>query len=359
MTAAPSLFTAHSSSIIGSNTAPDSILAEAAFLDGSGAAVPVDLDLRADIYKAGGTTIVESRTLTGDPKIEVASIQGGTFYYTKVDPALLAGMPLEVHWLANIKGKKYTPFPLVTYHGAPATESENILLSVAVKLWIKKQLGWPMIPLEIPDEAVDQSIGDALRDFNSARPKINFGLILLAAGQTRYEVSFGRGLIRVEFVRTEGTPLISDPLFGREYPRGQQLDFDQYVLGRAFFETLLRVTSQEPEYRWEPSDPTHLYIAAQEQSYDVYYEYASDHRLEEISPAQHQDFMHGCLMYAKRRLVTVRGRYGSSIPGPKGDQDTDVDAMREEVNTFFEKPDGAWWSWLRGIRHPTPVVIGG
>jgi hypothetical protein len=154
---------------------------------------------------------------------------------------------------------------------------------------------------------------------------------------TRYEIpESGKGVIRVDFLRREGLPLISDPLFGREYPRGAQLDFAQYSLGITFFKTLLRVTSQEPEWYWTPTDPLAIWINAQNQSYRVMYTFAVDHRLEEITPEHNQLFRELCLAYFKRILGHTRRKYAIPTQGG-GSIELDGKILSDEAKESLTK----------------------
>lgn len=114
------------------------------------------------------------------------------------------------------------------------------------------------------------------------------------------------------------------------------MDFDQYVLGINFFKTLLRVTSQDAQWKWTPADPNAIWINAQNQSYRVMYTYAVDHRLEEIIPGHQQLFREIVLMYVKRQLGSVRGKY--TIPLQEGGQLTiDGERLYNEAKEGLDK----------------------
>jgi hypothetical protein len=137
--------------------------------------------------------------------------------------------------------------------------------------------------------------------------------------------------------------LISDPLFGREYPRGQQLDFDQYVLGISFWEMLNRVTSQEPEWWWDHNSKT-LYIniggtnvAGASGNYFVMVRYFQSASLDKVRNDHFRWFKRYCLMQGKKILAEIRGKFSGQVPAPGGRFVLNKDDLIKEAKAMEEE----------------------
>ena len=328
-------FTPFSSFSPNANKSPDKLVLSQRFTDQRGLGITVDTDIKLDVHKTGDPTPVITFTLTSDPAIERKVTSTGTYYFVQLDTSLLAGSVAEARWFGKLNGAELKPFPVVQHHDFPSSD-QNILLAEEVRDWVLRKLGFPLVGVELTNDQQAQFVDDSLELYNRYIPKERFGEIFLIAGQTRYPITeFGRGVIDIQFVRKEGIPLISDPLFGREYPRGQQLDFDQYVLGTSFFESLLRITGQDPEGRWTPDDPGAIHINAHNQSFKVSYTFMVDHRLEEITPAHYNLFRRISLAHGKITLGNVRRKY-SEIQAPTGNITLDGQKMVDEGEKELE-----------------------
>lgn len=315
----PPSFTSISGFSPQANAAPDKLMIEVKFENELRQGISVDNDLTLKLFRDDfdATPVAVLTLTTGPEKIERKVTSLGSIYYARVGTDVFMGSPIRAEWYGKIKGQPFTVSPIVQFYRVPSV-SNVFLSSIEVRDFILSKLGFPVVDVELSNDQLATSIDQGLRLYNRWIPKFKFGSIQLIAGKTEYDIpEFGRGILDVQYVRKEGIPLISDPLFGREYPRGQQLDFDQYVLGTSFFKTLLTVTGQDLEWKWEESNPTKLYIQAQAQSYVIAYAYAVDKRIEEISPAHHELFLRISLMNAKGILGEVREKYGE-VPAPAG-----------------------------------------
>ena len=107
-------------------------------------------------------------------------------------------------------------------------------------------------------------------------------------------------------------------------------------MGISFFKSLLKVTSQEPEWRWTRADPGHLHIIAQEQSYNVAYAYLVDNRIEEVPPSDRVYMRDLTVAYAKQALGRVRGKYGNATSGPGEGKTLDADKLLDESEKSLE-----------------------
>lgn len=322
------------------NSEPDLLLIETRFLNQFKQSVAVDSDLTLKVYEANvpnpspkiTVTLTGSIPATTPPTfIERVVKSTGVYYFVRLptaDPVLgFSGGPIDAKWFAKLGGVELEPYPCIQRLNFPST-NETILFASEIKDYILSTLGAPTYSVELTDTQLSVCIDRALELYNRWLPKYDYGTLIPIAGKQRYAIpAFGRGVVDVQFVRKEGTPLVSDPLFGREYPRGQQLDFDQYRLGIGFFKDLLKVTSQDADWRWDPSEPLSLYVITQSQSYRVSYTFIRDNRLEEITPAHFQIFRRTALAYAKEILGAIRGKY-DQIQAPTGGITLDGNVIR-------------------------------
>lgn len=337
------------------NSEPDLLVIEARFENEEGVAVTVDNDLDLKLFKPGDPVAVATFNLvTGDTRIERRQFSTGSYYFVRVNPATLGfdDRGVEARWSAKLDGKQIDPFPLIQQLNRPST-NETILLSSELKDWLRSRLGYPHVAVELTESQFGNAIDKALELYNRWVPKKKYATLQLVAGQTAYEIpEYGRGIVDVQAIRKEGIPLISDPLFGREYPRGQQIDFTQYVWGTSFFETLLRVTGQDLEWDWNMFQPKTLYVQAQAQSYLVCYCYFFDHRLEEITPSHHELFRRIVLANGKATLGEIREKIGE-IPAPDGRIPLNGKELKEDAAKMMEKI----MEDLQGLSPPPPPLM--
>lgn len=318
---------------------PDLVVVENSFMV-DGLAVAVDNNLEVKLFNLGEETEVQSFSLNTDPRIETVVDSSGVYYFVRADPTLFSG-PIQAKWFAYLDGQKYREFPKTNVVNSGGTQ-ESILLATQVKHWILRQLGWPKIDVELEDSQVGDCIDNALITYGRYIPKWRFKDLPLVSGtQKVYEIDeYGRGVMDVQFRRKEGNPIISDPLFGREYPRFAQLDFDLYVLSTSYYETLLRTTGQEPIYRWEPANPTIIMIdvgsGSNRDFWEASYVFITDPRLEEVDPHNHLIFKRLALGYAKKTLGEVREKVGNKIITAIGGVDLNGTQLKEQGQTEIE-----------------------
>lgn len=323
------------------NTAPDLLTIETSFMK-DGRAVSVDSDLTLRIHSLqDDSQIGGDITFNSTPKVEYKVVAGGVYYFARLNP-LEFGIsgPVAAKWYARINGQTFQPSPVVSVHNVTHT-AEQILLTTELRDWTLRKLGWPKVAVELTEAHIMDCINDALTDYGRWYPVLKYGLIRLVASQKRYPIpECGRGVLYVDFRRKEGNPIVSDPLFGRDYPRWTNLDFDHYVLATSFYETLLRTTGQEPIWRWEPTDPLAIYIDvgdAARSFYHASYMYAANRRLEEVNPAHHFLFKQIVLAHSKIALGQVREKFGDQVMTAQGSVSLNGRALKDEGNQELER----------------------
>ena len=319
---------------------PDLVLVEAAFMQ-NGRAVSVDSNLEVKLFNLGEDIEVQSFTLDSSPKIETVVDASGVYYFVRADPTLFKGV-IQAKWFGFINGQKFREFPITNVVNSGGTQ-ESILLATQVKNWVLRQLGWPKVSIELEDSQLGDCVDNALITYGRYIPKWRFKDIPLVSGSQKvYQIEeYGRGVLDVQFRRKEGNPIISDPLFGREYPRFAQLDFDLYVLSTSYYETLLRVTGQEPIARWEPANPNIIMIDVGQGSnrdfWEASYFYVTDPRLEEVDPHNHLLFKRVALAHAKVILGEVREKIGNKVVTAIGTVELNGTQLKEQGQSDLEK----------------------
>jgi len=312
------------------NSAPDLLVIETSFQRGGRAVAVSDLVLRVF---SDGVQILPDITASTEPAIERKVSGCGTYYFVRLNPDGLGESPLEARWYATYDGKPWCPSPQITMVATQST-MDGVLLSSELRDWILRKLGWPKQGVELDESQICDSIADALAEYNQYVPRWKYGEIRLVTGRKAYTITeFGRGVYDVQFRRKEGTPIISDPLFGRHYPRFSQLAFDDFVLSQSHYGTVLRVTGQEPIWRWDPGTPTKIFIDTGEWDrsfYEVTYAYGVDHRLGDITPAHQQTLKRLALARAKIVLGEIREKFGDSVITPGGNVQLNGGKLKDE-----------------------------
>lgn len=116
----------------------------------------------------------------------------------------------------------------------------------------------------------------------------------------------------------------SDPVFGREYLRANEPDMGTMIIGNAYLETMLRVLSSEPDWRWL-HETKELYvnigpgISAQVYGgYDVSVRYFVPVTLDKVREDHFRWMRRYCLSQAKKILAQIRGKFSGNVPAPGG-----------------------------------------
>jgi hypothetical protein len=335
------------------------IVFDTRYTDVNGVGQAVDTSIRVAIFEQGQTVATETRVLGPDAaqNILLSSDAGGVFYTTTVDGTNFIKGDITVVWTATQNGT-----PLADFTEALPNVLEQRLTSNEIKNYVRQMLGFPAVAVELTSEHFTTIMEEALSLYGQWVPAERATSIDLNLGQNAYVLSHlpERGPFDVQFIRREGVPLISDPLFGREYPRGQQLDFDQYVLGISFWEMLNRVTSQEPEWWWDSNSRT-LYVniggtnvAGASGNYFIMIRYFSTVEMSKVRNDHYRWFKRYALAQAKKILAQIRGKFTGQVPAPGGRFTLNfqqlMDEGKEEETALVEE--------LRGMGMAVPPIHG-
>lgn len=329
----PYTYKSFSTSVSSSNQAPDLIVLENSFIGKDGKCQAVDGDLELKLYNYGSDDQVGLTYKIGDATnpIEVISRSAGLYYFARANPTIFNSSTIVAKWFAKIDGKNLSPYPDVKILGIGGT-GEELLLPGIIRDYVLRSLGYPKLSVELDESQINQSIEQVLAIYNKWIPKIGYGKIDLVSTSNTYTIpNWGKGIIGVDFVRKEGMPFVNDPMFGKQYPRSQTLDFDQFILGISFYKTLLKQTGQDPEWKWDSAIPDKIRLQVRNAtSYYVTYRYLTDNRLEEINPSHHQLFKDLVLAKCMIILGRIRSKFGDSIATPTGDKSLDGAALIQQ-----------------------------
>lgn len=227
-----------------------------------------------------------------------------------------------------------------------------------VQLYIKKELGFPVVNVELMDEHYIQCIDDALRIFNNWASAIE---LRVAYNQSEAVVldlgSSVRGVLEVKMLYPEttrsgsnadpeadaeeegksivGTSTISDRvnifemMYRMVFPKFPISDWYMY---RSFFEMFQKVRGTDPDWKWDKFNHK-LYVDCWTGPYDIYYVVAADLTLDSINSGESaylQMFLDLVCARAKLMLARIRGKFGNSIPAPDGQISIDASDLRQE-----------------------------
>ena len=318
--------------------APTLFMVSTAFTDEYGQIVTVDSDVYVDIHVVGDNVPFLSG-IDINTGLKIKQSPAGALYYTSVNITNVQGFIIESRWYAKRSGVNHSPYPVVKTHGISSNTETNILLYDEVKYHILHKLGWPSIQVELEVEHISTAVNSALDLYNKWLPrykKISVGDV--RESKTKYIISeYGRGVVKVDFVRKQNARLLSDTLFGRSYPSSSPLDFPQYIIGDAYNKMLRTVTSEEPDWDWDDNEPNALFIYVPNSDYFVDYTVSTNHRLEDIPSQYHELFKELCVTYSKGILGRIRVKYGDSISTPDGEKQLDGGRLLEEYNQEMER----------------------
>jgi hypothetical protein len=338
------------------------IVFDARFNDGGGGGQLTDTDISVKIFGSSDPNVPkETRTLGSNADIEIiqSTDTSGVFYLTRVDVSSYTPGPVTAEWTATLNGTPINPSPYVETSPYP---QEGVLVLSELKEYIRNMLGYPAINVEMTNSQFATIVDEALSVYNSWLPQTRVTAVTLITGKSSYLLPNlpSRGPYHIAFIRKEGVPLISDPLFGREYPRGHQLDFDQYVLGISFWSTLRRVTSQEPEWDWyEPDKRLFINIggsdfAGDSGNYFCMVRYFDNVQLERVRPNHFRWFRKYALSQAMQIIGNTRNKFSGSIPAPGGKVQLDGDSMIQRGEAAEEK----LYAEVKAMSHVIPPVRG-
>lgn len=225
-----------------------------------------------------------------------------------------------------------------------------------IGLYIKKELGYPVVNVELMDEHIIQSIDDALRIFNNWTSSVE--LRVAYNQQDAVVLDLGsevRGVLEVKMLYPEtqragtavdpdeesaGQPIVGsstlsdrvnifEMMYRMVFPKFPISDWYMY---RSFYEMFQKVRGTDPDWKYDKFNHK-LYVDCWTGPYDIYYVVASDLTLESLSSGESQYtqmFLDLVCARAKLILSRIRGKFGNSIPAPDGQISTDADILRQE-----------------------------
>lgn len=309
------------------------------YTDGAGDGVQVDPGISVVLYEdaEGLSNVKETRTLGTQQLSSIVELTDdkGYLYRTVVDVTEYAKAKVKAEWTAKVSGTSLQLYTeVLDYPGFAAVFTESY-----VKDYVFSMLGHPTVHVELTPGQMNQITGETLRVYNRYVAREERVAVKLVSGQYEYSIPqvTDRGVADVEFMRAEGLPYISDPVFGREFARAQPINFDTFILGIGHWKELLRVTSQEPDWEWDQKTRM-LRISPGSQDllqsdlWIVSVSFYSSVGIQEVPENHHDVFLQYALGRAKVVLGEMREKFGGSIPGPGGGLTMNASALKTEGN---------------------------
>jgi hypothetical protein len=321
------------------------IVFDVRFSDESGLGIVVDTDLYVEFFEQNSETPTETRVLGTDTLTQIVptSDANGVLYTTTINGATYGRGLLAAKWFAKRNGVPMPIYPFVEVKSN--LFGDNELTPDGLKTYARSMLGFPAINVELASSHYNEVLEETLNLYGKWVPQLRITFILPTTTLQKFPLPHlpVSGPTDVKFVRKAGIPVLSDPFFGREYPRTQTLDFAAYVLGTSFWETVYRVSNQEPEWEWMPETKT-LYINVGNTlglgaigGYFVGVRYLVHPALDAIRQDHFQWVKRYFLVRCKSILAQIRGKYSGVIPAPGGSMQLNSRELREEVREEEER----------------------
>lgn len=314
------------------------IVFDVRFKDSSNVGSQVDSDLRVEIFEEGEASPVIVRQLGSDPNTAIVQSTDaeGVFYTTTVDGGLVSAGALTAKWYARKSGSIVSPYPFV--EEKTNIDLNKILTIGSIKSYIRSSLGFPVVSVELTPSHYSDIVDEALDLYGQYVPAERVERLSFIPSTNKYTLPHlpFHGPFDVKFVRKVITPVATDPIFGREYLRANEPDMGTLILGQAYLETMLRVLSSEPDWKWIP-ETKDLYvnigpgISSQVYGgYDVSIRYHASVSLEAVREDHFRWFRRYCLSQAKKLLAKIRGKYSGAVPAPGGPLQLDHENLMSE-----------------------------
>ena len=323
--------------------------------------VVVDGDLSLQVWEIGRTSAKVTRVIGTDASTTIvqSSDSAGVFYSTVVDVSDFIANTITAKWFAKSGGFQLSPYPAVETFSYPTPPA---LSAATLESYVQLKLGSPLNTVELTSGQVNVAVGDTLRRYNRHCPREIPGNLTLLANVNAYLVpaAAGRGVFDVQFVRKLPDTLFTSPYFGREFPRLGTMPFDEFVLGRTHLESVRRVTSSDPDWRWEFTDGK-LYVTngnfdgwVDPTQWIVTFKYYQDLSVEQIPLHHHDWFYRHTLATCQLLLAEVRGKYSGKVPSPDGGMTLNSGELRQAADAELAKLDED----IRAMAIAVPAIRG-
>lgn len=322
---------------------PYTLRFSARFVFDTGVGQEVDSDLRIDFFEFGNASIKATHVLGTDENTSIIKKTDGlgVYYTTLLDVGGFVNGEVTAKWYAKSLGIETIPFPYVDAKCYPIVTN---IESNDLTDWIKRQLGFPQVAVELSGEQLNDAVNNALEDVDKFIPRIYEKALDVLPGVTRYgpfdETEVGDGVVHVTFTDRFRNPHVHDPFFGISYLNELRGDFRTFIIANQFRETLEKVDSEEPEFKWDPVT-RYLLIHSPNTQYRATLYFSRRWSVGEIERQWHQDFRRLALSYAREIIAEVRGKY-EMIPTPNGgggrlNYDYQINKAREERELIHQR----------------------
>jgi len=220
--------------------------------------------------------------------------------------------------------------------------------------YIRRQLGDPVLRVEITDDQIRDCISDALGYYSTYCPLIKVGGIRLYRNQYEYlkGVDVGQGIATVSFVKPY--PIQQDLFYGNLISPAPLFqtgvdDYDTFLRWKTTFE---RVLSVKPDWEYDEVRSV-LYIHNPLETYSAAVKIMELWRNTEKLPQQGAMWVRRYSLEASRHILgTIRSKFSGAIPSPARDMTLDT-SMRDSAKASMEE----LLKELKTMQHVVPILL--
>ena len=211
------------------------------------------------------------------------------------------------------------------------------LTKSAIRIYVKRSLGNPVVEVELGDEVIDSIVDQALGIYGTSKPVEKFGSVSAIAEQQNYTLTStecGRGVIEVFRPDLMGSIVSLDQFDVFKYHSFEaNLDPGDFYAERVWWSEVRRSAGSDDDWEWFP-DPTTgggtIYISPPpSQSFTMNYIYVVDPSLTEVPPTDDDWILDYSLAMCMETLGRIRSKF-TSVQGAESSIDMDGELLRQE-----------------------------
>ena len=207
--------------------------------------------------------------------------------------------------------------------------------------YVRNQLAFPIVDVELEDEHIDQAIENSLMLFNRFIGEIQMRCYYERLDSVVIDMEEGvRGVCDTKCSFPESNRIFAqlnvfELMYRMVYPN---LPIGEWYFLRTAYELYMRVRGSEPEWLYDEFS-RRLYVDCSGGPWDIYVALVKDltmDTLQEGFRAYTKPFLDATVAHAKEILAKVRGKY-AGIPAPGGNLMADADKLGAEAAAVIDE----------------------
>lgn len=210
--------------------------------------------------------------------------------------------------------------------------------------FVRAELGYPVVEVELEEPHYDHAINQALRMYNRYMGEMQVLAYYNQVNNVSIDLSSHtglRGIVGVMAVfpeqnRSYAQLNVFELLYRMVYP---MLPVGEWYMLRSFYEMYQRVRGTEMDWYYNEWDQT-LQVDCHGGPWDLNVEIVKNVDLTSLETgraAYVKDFYELTLAYCKRMLANIRGKFGGTVPAPGGALATDAQKLDQEAKETIAK----------------------